>query len=99
MSLEQLLAEGRNRPATFAGNVALPHADEIEELGAEELLDAPVAVAVMDEPAPVAAAHSLEARIAVLERQLQVKQAALQTVLRELDELRARVSTALNALD
>ena len=100
VSLEQLLAEGRNRPSTFAGNVALPLGDEVEELGAEELLDAPVAVAVMDEPAPAPSAaasstQSLEARIAVLEQKLQIKQTALQTILRELDELRARVSAEL----
>ncbi len=98
VSLEQLLAEGRNRPATFAGNVAIPQAEEVEELGAEELVDAPVAVAVMDEPAPAASGSStqaLEARIALLEQKLQIKQTALQTVLRELDELRARVSAEL----
>ena len=95
VSLEQLLAEGRNRPATFSGNVAVPHVEEIEELGAEELLDAPVAVALMDEPA--SAAEPLEARIALLEQKLQIKQTALQTILRELDELRARVSAELQA--
>jgi signal recognition particle receptor subunit beta len=96
VSLEQLLAEGRNRPSTFAGDVAVPHLDDVEELGAEELLDAPVAVAVMDEPAPAAASSQpLEARIALLEQKLQIKQTALQTILRELDELRARVSAEL----
>jgi hypothetical protein len=53
----------------------------------------------MDEPpAPAAAAASsqpLEARIALLEQKLQIKQTALQTILRELDELRARVSAEL----
>jgi signal recognition particle receptor subunit beta len=96
VSLDQLLAEGRNRPSTFSGNVAVPHVEEIEELGAEELVDAPVAVAVMDEPAPAAAStQALQARIALLEKKLQLKQTALQTVLRELDELRARVSAEL----
>jgi hypothetical protein len=99
VSLEQLLAEGRNRPSTFSGNVAVPHVDDVEELGAEELLDSPVAVAVMDEPAPAASASGsqpLEARIALLEQKLQIKQTALQTILRELDELRARVSAELH---
>ncbi|HEY0157318.1 MAG TPA: ADP-ribosylation factor-like protein [Thermoanaerobaculia bacterium] len=97
VSLDQLLAEGRNRPATFSGDVPVPHVDDVEELGAEELLDTPVAVAVMDEPAPAAAASSqpLEARIALLEQKLQIKQQALQTILRELDELRARVSAEI----
>jgi len=100
VSLEQLLAEGRNRPTTFAGNVAVPHLDDVEELGAEELLDSPVAVAVMDEPAPAPSAASsqhLEARIALLEQKLQIKQTALQTILRELDELRARVEAELQS--
>ena len=100
VSLEQLLAEGRNRPATFAGNIAVP-IDEVEELGTESLLNAPVAVAVMDEPAPAASASAsasqqpLEARVAMIEQKLQIKQEALQTILRELDELRARVSAEI----
>jgi small GTP-binding protein len=96
VSLEQLLAEGRSRP-TFSGSTPVP-LDEIEELGAEELVESPGSVAVMDEPAPAATATAspeLEARIASLEQQLQSKQAALRTVLRELDELRRRVSEAL----
>lgn len=102
VSLDQLLAEGRTRPSTFAGNVAVP-IDEVEELGAAELLESPVAVAVMDEPAPEPAAaaspsgtQALEARITQLEQKLQIKQTALQTILRELDELRARVSAELH---
>ncbi len=100
VSLDQLLAEGRNRPATFSGNVPIPHVEEVEELGAEELVDSPIAVAVLDEPAPAAAAatastQALEARIAMLEQKLQIKQTALQNVLRELDALRARVSAEL----
>lgn len=80
VSLEQLLAEQRSRPVTYAGNIAVPveaH-DEVEELGAEQL------VAVMDEP------NSLQA-------QLDAKTRALEMVLRELDELRARVKAALDS--
>src|SRR5437763_555377 len=55
VSLEQLLSEGRERPATFSGNVALPvDLDDVEELDAEAMVpieDSSVAVAVMDEPA------------------------------------------------
>jgi molecular chaperone GrpE (heat shock protein) len=73
--------------------------DEIEELGAEELVESTGSVAVMDEPTPMttaAASPEVEARIASLEQQLQSKQTALRTVLRELDELRERrVSEAL----
>ncbi|HEX7809202.1 MAG TPA: GTPase domain-containing protein, partial [Thermoanaerobaculia bacterium] len=41
VSLEQLLAEGRSRPATISGNVAIPYVEpveEVEELGAEALV-------------------------------------------------------------
>ena len=125
VSLDQLLAEGRSRPATISGDVAVPAMDafpaaddDVEELGAEELvLDSPVAVAVMDEPEPVAeriaepqdarqaeaaqVAHAitrvgeLEAQVALLEQKLQVRQIALESILRELDDLRARVSAQL----
>jgi signal recognition particle receptor subunit beta len=117
VSLDQLLAEGRSRPSTFAGNVAVPAVDdEIEELGAEHLVEeSPVAVAVMDEepipaplpealpeplPEPVVFADSrvaeLEAQVESLQQKLSIRQTALESILRELDELRARVSAELN---
>src|SRR5262245_7017330 len=40
VSLEQLLSEGRERPATLTGSVPVPHDEEVEELGHEELLPA-----------------------------------------------------------
>jgi len=106
VSLEQLLAEGRERPATISGNVPLP-IDEIEELGHEELLpmEESVAVAVLEEaPEPVALADvplsdervaELEAQVASLQEKLRIKQTALEAILRELDDLRARVSAEL----
>ena len=102
VSLEELLAEGRERPATISGNIPLPHIEEIEELGADELLpvaeELPAAVAVMDEE-PVVLADSrvseLEAQIASLQQRLVVKEKALESILRELDDLRARVSAQL----
>ena len=99
VSLDQLLAEGRTRPATFSGNVAVPADDEVEELGDEHLVEeTPVAVAVMEEE-PVVFADSrvaeLESQIAALEQKLNVRDTALQTILRELDDLRARVSAQL----
>jgi signal recognition particle receptor subunit beta len=48
VSLEQLLAEGRSRP-TFSGTVPVP-LEEIEELGAEELVESPGSVAVLEPP-------------------------------------------------
>jgi signal recognition particle receptor subunit beta len=100
VSLEQLLAEGRKRPATFDGTVAVPYIEEVEELGAEQLVESPVAVAVM-EPEPHAASDSngrvreLESQLSVLEQKLQAKQNAMQALLRELDELRERVRAHL----
>ena len=100
VSLEQLLAEGRTRPATISGDVAVP-VDDVEELGADELLaveESPVAVAVMDEE-PVVYANTrvaeLEAQVASLKQKLGIKQTALEQILRELDELRARVEAQL----
>lgn len=103
VSLEELLAEGRERPATISGNVPLPNLDEIEELGADELLPAPeeppVAVAVLEEE-PVVYAESrvaeLEAQVASLQLKLVVRNNALESILRELDDLRARVSAQLH---
>ena len=89
VSLEQLLSEGRERPATISGTIAVPimdEADEVEELGADEMVpveDVPV-VAVMDEPEVVAAAMpepsfgggelvaELEAEVAALHERLDV---------------------------
>ena len=104
VSLEQLLAEGRERPATISGNVAIPVIDEIEELGAEELMPAeepPVAVAVMDE------SPAGDDRIANLEQQIQVLQSALDSIraehhaeieqiLRDLGTLTARLQQLIN---
>jgi signal recognition particle receptor subunit beta len=106
VSLEQLLAEGRERPATISGDVALPllpNMDEVEELGHEELLpvEEDIAVAVMDEPSPEPVVladtrvEELEAQIASLREKLLIKQNALESILRELDDLRARVSAQL----
>lgn len=100
VSLEQLLAEGRSRP-TYSGSVPVP-LDDIEELGAAELLDSPGAVAVMEpEPLQPQAGDSgrvaeLEAQVASLEQQLQAKQEALEAILREIEDLRERVSGIIN---
>ena len=90
VSLEDLLSEGRERPATMSGNVAVPvPLDDVEELGAHELVpaDEPVAVAVLDEPA-LAPLATGDDRIAVLERQV----AALQS---QIDSMRAQHRAAL----
>jgi signal recognition particle receptor subunit beta len=104
VSLDQLLAEGRSRPATFAGTVAVPIVeDDVEELGTDALVEeSPAAVAVLDEPRVATAAQSearvteLEERILILEQKLQVKRTALQSILSELDDLRARLTAQLD---
>ena len=103
VSLEQLLAEGRERPATMSGNVPLPDLtvdlDDVEELAAEEMMpveETPVAVAVTDEPEPG------DDRSANLEQQVQLLESALEStraghrgeieeILRDLDALSARL--------
>ena len=110
VSLEQLLAEGRERPTTFAGNIAVP-IDEVEELGAEELVAIPeepaVAVAVMDEPLPELSASAGNGREAELEAELdqlyqrldvmkQQHRSALESILRELGELTNKVRAHLD---
>jgi signal recognition particle receptor subunit beta len=94
VSLEQLLSEGRERPATFAGNVPVPvPIDDVEELGAAELVEeAPVAVAVAVEdidqaPAPVPVA--LEIRVRELEEQIESLRAEHRA---ELDRILTRLS-------
>ena len=98
VSLDQLLAEGRTRPSTFSGNLPIPD-EEVEELGDEHLVEeTPVAVAVMeDEPVVLADSRvaELESQIASLEQKLRIRETALQSILRELDDLRARVSAQL----
>lgn len=77
VSLEQLLSDGRERPATISGTIPVPF-DDIEELGAEELVpveeETPLAVAVMDEPALEPPGNGrvaeLEAEVARLEAQI-----------------------------
>lgn len=113
VSLEQLLAEGRSRPTTISGNVPVPEVEEVEELGAHELVpdETAVAIAVMEEepppaPAPEPAAEpvvyadtrvaELEAQVEALRHRLAVRQTMLESVLKQLDDLRARVSAELD---
>jgi signal recognition particle receptor subunit beta len=105
VSLDQLLAARDVLPGTFSGNVPLPVIEEVEELGAEELMPVAddVAVAVLDEPLPEPEAvvyadtrvAELEAQVRSLESKLAVRDSALESILRELDALRDRVSEQL----
>jgi len=98
VSLEQLLSEGRERPATLHGNVPVPvPLDEVEELGPAELVEeAPVAVAV-EEPPPEPAETSPEpmsddgTHIHALEQQIESlraeHRAELERILGQLSDL------------
>ena len=100
VSLEDLLSDGRERPATMSGNVPIPVTlDEVEELGAHEMVPeaGPVAVAVLDEPPP---ALPLEKQVAALQSQIESMRAehraALETVARDLSELLSRIRSQLD---
>ena len=87
VSLEQLL-QGRERPATFAGNIAVPiEVEEVEEISSDSM------VAVMDEPAPVS--RGAKAGDADIQQKLKAlkdeHRRQLEGILEELNELTARV--------
>jgi len=95
VSLEQLLAEGRTRPETFHGSVAVPILDEVEELDAEQILES-TGVAVLDEPEEALPVAQDASHVRELEAQVASLRASLQSVLDELDSLRKRVREALH---
>ena len=105
VSLEQLLSEGRERPATLSG-VAIPvEVEEVEELDAAEMMPAATPVAVLDEPArtPVGGSNRvavLEKQVATLESQIETMhaqhRAALEDLVRDLDDLVSRLRSQLN---
>jgi len=104
VSLEQLLSEGRERPATMAGNIPIPVVvdevvvDEVEELGAEEMMpvEASPAVAVMDEPSP--AAHQGNGRVAELEAKVESLEAQIDAMRRQHREQLEAVVQSLGEL-
>src|SRR5205823_799660 len=100
VSLEDLLSDGRERPATLSGTVPVPvPIDDVEELGAHELVpdSEPVAVALLDEPPPIL---SLEKQVAALQSQIETvraeHRAVLETVARDLSDLVSRIRSQLD---
>jgi signal recognition particle receptor subunit beta len=88
VSLEDLLSDGRERPATLSGSVPVPvPLDDVEELGAHELVpeSEPVAVAVLDEPPP---ALSLEKQVTALQAENQRLRAALRQITELITQIR-----------
>jgi len=82
VSLEQLL-EGRERPATFSGDVAVPEIDDVEELDADALVPAEepeAVVAVLDEPEPLPDAAAADDRLAILEQQVQSLESQIESM-------------------
>ena len=106
VSLEQLL-EGRERPATLSGAIPVPIPDDIEELGAEELVPAadenPLGAAFADQslpplepfpsPAPVATANN--GQIEALEARVWQLEGSLKDVLRTLTDLTSRLKNQI----
>ena len=106
VSLEQLLSEGRERPATISGNIAVPMLDEVEELAAEELVpEPPIAVAVMEEPqrkpkpaAPSPAAAAAAAASAASNGQIAALQAEVADLRQQLEAVREQHRMTIEAL-
>jgi hypothetical protein len=109
VSLEQLLSEGRERPTTMSGNVALPvDMSEVEELDEETIVpieETPMDVTVTaDESEPPVIDDDrisvLEGQVHALEAQLdsmrEEQRVALEEILRDLEELTSRVRKSLD---
>jgi len=101
VSLEQLLSEGRQRPATMSGNVAVP-VDDVEELDVEAMVavdDTPVAV--MEQPVAgddrlvilEQQVRSLESQIDSIREEHRVE---IEEILRELGDLTSRLRKRLD---
>jgi signal recognition particle receptor subunit beta len=100
VSLESLLSEGRERPATMSGNVPIPiEVDEIEELDAD-------AIVPSDDTEPVAVVHKAapsdtDDRVRMFEGQIDTMRAAhrseIDSILHELEALASRVRSLLDS--
>ena len=103
VSLDQLVSEGRERPATMSGNVPLPvDFEDVEELDAETMVvveDAPVVVA--DEPPEDDRIAILEQKVTALHSELDSirddYRVEIEEVLRDLAELTTRLRRRLDS--
>jgi len=97
VSLEQLLSEGRERPSTMSGNVAVPvDMDDVEELDAEALMPVEdTAVAVMDAPVADDQVALLEQKVTSLQSELdsirESHRVEIEEIVRDLTDLTARL--------
>ncbi|HXG57593.1 MAG TPA: GTPase domain-containing protein [Thermoanaerobaculia bacterium] len=110
VSLEQLLSEGRERPATLSGSTPIPIIpipEEVEELGPESLVETeePLAVAVMEEPESPpskgrASAAAPSGELLELKKKLESQElryrTTLESILQDLEDLAERVRAQLN---
>lgn len=104
VSLESLLSEGRERPATISGNVPIPiDTDEIEELDAAALVSAEETPSsnVSVTEVPEAATSGAEEKVRLLEAQIDSMRAShraeLEAILRDIEALTARVRDRLDS--
>ena len=103
VSLEQLLSEGRERPATISGNVPLPvDFEDVEELDAEAMVSVDdTAVAVMEEPAGDDRITILEQKVTSLESELtsirDEHRVEIEEILRDLGDLTSRLRRRLDS--
>jgi signal recognition particle receptor subunit beta len=103
VSLEQLLSEGRERPATMSGNVPIPvDVEDVEELDAEAMVAADdTVVAVMDEPADRDRIAGLEQKVTSLQSELDSVRdeyrVEVEELLRDLGDLTARLRRRLES--
>jgi signal recognition particle receptor subunit beta len=93
VSLEQLLSEGRERPATISGNVAVPvDLDDVEELDADAMVS--VEEPVVDEPGDDRVA-ALEQKVNSLQEELdslrESHRVEIEEILRDLGDITARL--------
>jgi signal recognition particle receptor subunit beta len=103
VSLEQLLSEGRERPATMSGDVPLPvDFEDVEELDADAMVPVDdTAVAVMDEPAGGDRMAVLEQKVTSLQSELdsvrEEHRVEIDGILRDLGDLTSRLRRRLDS--
>jgi len=101
VSLEQLLSEGRERPSTMSGNVAVPvDMDEVEELDAEALV-AVEETPVNDEPVADDRIVTLEQKVTSLQSELdsirELHRVEIEEIVRDLGDLTSRLRRLLDS--
>jgi signal recognition particle receptor subunit beta len=103
VSLEQLLSEGRERPATMSGNVPLPvDFEDVEELDAEAMVEVDdTPVAVLDEPAGEDRISILENKVALLQSELdsvrEEHRLQIEEILGDLGDLSSRLRSRIDS--